>query len=557
MGLIVPQTVKVRTGGKTCKHYREKGYEFEKCGDLIEVNVLDLPKGSNIKVKVVCDICGKITEMRYARIAKYNEENKLIICGNKICKNKKREDTCMKKYGVKHAFQAEEVKEKTKQTNLKNWGVEYASQAEEVKEKIKQTNLKNWGVEYTLQSEEIRNKGIQTLKEKYGEDITNVFQATEVKEKIKQTNLKNWGVEYATQSEEIKEKTRNTNNEKYGADYYTQTDEYKDRAKKTCQLHHGVDNPSQSQEIKNKKIETCRKHWGVDYPFQSDEVRSKTAETLKEKYGESIINISQVEEIRDKIKSTCEERYGAENPMQNEDIKNKVKNTNLERYRCICSLQSEEAKNKSKETMLKNHGVEHALQNKEILNKVYSTNLERYGSKNYFSSDDFKNKTRDTWSFNGHEGPCSRQQKYIANLVNGKINEVIAGYWADIILENEKINLEYDGGGHRANCDFYHKITSEEFDLKEKIREEKIYEKGYKTIRIISKKDKLPSDEVILNLIKGFKNSDFKVIRIDIDEGTIDRDYKERWYCNFGELRKITKEDLEKFEKQEENTSEN
>ena len=509
MGLVLPQTVKVRTNGSICKHYKEKGYEFEKCGDLIEVNVLDLPKGSNIKVKVVCDICGKITEMRYARIAKYNEENKLIICGNKICKNKKREDTCMKKYGVKHAFQAEEVKEKTKQTNLKNWGVEYASQAEEVKEKIKQTNLKNWGVEY------------------------------------------------ATQSEEIKEKTRNTNNEKYGADYYTQTDEYKDRAKKTCQLHHGVDNPSQSQEIKNKKIETCRKHWGVDYPFQSDEVRSKTAETLKEKYGESIINISQVEEIRDKIKSTCEERYGAENPMQNEDIKNKVKNTNLERYRCICSLQSEEAKNKSKETMLKNHGVEHALQNKEILNKVYSTNLERYGSKNYFSSDDFKNKTRDTWSFNGHEGPCSRQQKYIANLVNGKINEVIAGYWADIILENEKINLEYDGGGHRANCDFYHKITSEEFDLKEKIREEKIYEKGYKTIRIISKKDKLPSDEVILNLIKGFKNSDFKVIRIDIDEGTIDRDYKERWYCNFGELRKITKEDLEKFEKQEENTSEN
>ena len=33
MGLIVPQTVKVRTNGMTCKHYREKGYEFEKCGD--------------------------------------------------------------------------------------------------------------------------------------------------------------------------------------------------------------------------------------------------------------------------------------------------------------------------------------------------------------------------------------------------------------------------------------------------------------------------------------------------------------------------------------------
>ena len=89
MGLILPQTVKVRTGRKTCKHYREKGYKFEKCGDFIEVNVLDLPKGSNIKVKVVCDICGKITETRYARVVKCNKENELIICTSNSCKNKK------------------------------------------------------------------------------------------------------------------------------------------------------------------------------------------------------------------------------------------------------------------------------------------------------------------------------------------------------------------------------------------------------------------------------------------------------------------------------------
>lgn len=33
MGLMTPQTVRVRTNGMTCKHYREKGYEFKKCGD--------------------------------------------------------------------------------------------------------------------------------------------------------------------------------------------------------------------------------------------------------------------------------------------------------------------------------------------------------------------------------------------------------------------------------------------------------------------------------------------------------------------------------------------
>ena len=436
MGLIVPQTVKVRTNGMTCKHYREKGYEFEKCGDFIEVNVLDLPKSSNEKVKVICDVCGKEREMRYCRVVGNNEENKLITCGDKFCKHKKLEDTCTKKYGE---------------------GIINVFQAEEVKNKIKDTNLERYGCMCVLQSEEIRNKGIQTLKEKYNEDITNVFQATEVKEKIKQTNLKNWGVEYATQSEEIKEKTRNTNNEKYGADYYTQTDEYKDRAKKTCQLHHGVDNPSQSQEIKNKKIETCRKHWGVDYPFQSDEVRSKTAETLKEKYGESIINISQVEEI--------------------------------------------------------------------------------------------KNKALDSFQFNG-TGPSSRAQRYINHILNGTLNKHICGSLADIYIEKENIIIEHDGSGHfLGDIMNGNKIPTKESLSYEKEREDKIINNGYRMIRFIATKDRIPSDEVILNLIEGFKNSDFKVIRINFEEGTIDRDYEEKWYCNFGELRKITKEDLKQFEK--------
>ena len=79
MGLILPQTVKVRTNGSNCKHFREKGYEFEKCGDIIEVNVLDLLKRSDIKVKIICDICGKKSEMRYNRFVDYNEENLEVI----------------------------------------------------------------------------------------------------------------------------------------------------------------------------------------------------------------------------------------------------------------------------------------------------------------------------------------------------------------------------------------------------------------------------------------------------------------------------------------------
>ena len=396
MGLILPQTVKVRTSGPNCKHFREKGYEFEKCGDFIEVNVLDLPKGSNIKVKVVCDICGKITETRYARVVECNKENELIICTSNSCKNKKSEDTCIKKYGVKHPMQCKEIQ---------------------------------------------------------------------------------------------------------------------DKAKKTCQLHHGV-----------------------DYPMQCKIIQEKSQQTWQKNYGEGIINPIQAQEIKDRQRKTWQKNYG-------EDI--------------TSPFQVESIKEKSKQTMLNNYGVEYAMQNEEIQNKVKATNLERHGAENPMQNEEIKNKALDSFQFN-HTGPSSRAQRYVNHILNGTLNKRICGSLADIYMEKENIIIEHDGSGHfLGDIINGNKIPTKESILHEKEREDKIINNGYRMIRFIAAKDRIPSDEVILNLIEGFKNLNFKVVRINFEEGTIDRDYQEKWYCNFGELRNITKEDLEQFEKQEENTSEN
>ena len=366
MGLILPQTVKVRTHSSNYKHYREKGYEFKKCREFIEVNVLDLYPGSTTKVKVVCDICGKESEMWYGTVVECNKENKLITCGSNSCRNKKYEDTCMKKYGVKNA-----------------------AQLQEIQDKIKDTNLERYGCICSLQSEEIQNKAKATWQKNYGENIMNPGQAQVVKDKIKATWKNNYG-----------------------------------------------------EDIEN--------------PFQLESVREKSKQTLQENYGENIMN-----------------------PMQVKEIKNKV---------------------------------------------------------------------LDSFQFNG-TGPCSRQQKYIHFLIGGTLNKRVCNSLVDICFEEEKIAIEYDGGGHFLADKFNgNKMLSKEALLKEKNREDSIVNKGYKVIRFIATKDRIPSDEVILNLIEEFKNSDFKVIRIDFEEGTIDRDYEEKWYCNFGELRRITKEDLEQFE---------
>ena len=365
MGLIVPQTVKIRPSGKMCKYYREKGYEFEKCIDFIEVNVMDLYPGSHEKVKIICDICGNESEVGYRDFVKSRKKGILVSCASDSCIKKKREDTCTKRYGVKNVAQLEEIQNKMKDTNLGRYGAENPFGSKEIQDKIKNTWQKN-----------------------YGENIINPFQAESVKEKSQQTWQKN--------------------------------------------------------------------------------------------YGEGIIN----------------------------------------------PFQAESVKEKSKQTMLNNHGVEYASQNRELLNKAL-----------------------DSFQFNG-TGPCSRAQQYINYILNGTLNKRICGSLVDIYIEKENIIIEHDGSGHfLGDMINGNKTPSKEALLREKEREDKIINNGYRMIRFIATKDRIPSDEVILNLIEGFKNSDFKVIRINFEENTINRDYEEKWYCNFGKLRNITKEDLEQFEK--------
>ena len=420
MGLILPQTVEIRIGAIPCKYYKEKGYKC-KFGEIIEVNVLDLYPGSHTMVKCICDICGKETKEEYRYVIENINNGTSITCRDILCKNKKRENTCIEKYKKKHV----------------------------------------------LQVKEIRDKGMKTWKKNYGDNITNPMQVNEIKEKCKATCRRNWG----------------------------------------------VDNPGQSEEIKNKIKETNNRKHGCDWSFQNREVKEKSQQTWQKNYGKNITNPGQAQVVKDKRKATWKNNYGEgiENPFQVESVKEK-----------------------SKQTLLKNYGVEHPLQSKEI-----------------------KNKALDSFQFNG-TGPNSRAQRYINHILNGTLNKHICGSLADIYIEKENIIIEYDGSGHFLNDKMNgNKTPTKESFLYEKEREDKIINNGYRMIRFIATKDRIPSDEVILNLIEGFKNSDFKIIRINFEEGTIDRDYEEKWYCNFGELRRITKEDLEQFEKQKENTSEN
>ena len=84
MGLVLPQTVKMKVSSKYIKYYENLGYDIPKrprfdkrdikrygkdwayaLGEEFEINVLDLSENSKYKVYVTCDECGKTKYIEY------------------------------------------------------------------------------------------------------------------------------------------------------------------------------------------------------------------------------------------------------------------------------------------------------------------------------------------------------------------------------------------------------------------------------------------------------------------------------------------------------------
>lgn len=203
-----------------------------------------------------------------------------------------------------------------------------------------------------------------------------------------------------------------------------------------------------------------------------------------------------------KSKETCLKKYGVDNPWKSDIVKNKIK-----------------------QTMINNYGVDNYSKTEEFKVKSEKTFMNKYGVKNPMQVDEIKNRAlcnaRKTMYREGN-APCSKQQKHINNLIKGELNYPISRCSLDIAFPNEMIYIEYDGGGHgwwvKSNLS-ENKVKL--LDIKRKMFLQKL---GWKIIRIISRKDKLPNDNIILELINKSKNyllnSNHTWIEIDIDNST-------------------------------------
>lgn len=251
------QFVKVKWNGNNRKHYENNGYIFTKFGEVFEAKAEDLPCTSHAIVIAICDYCGKEIEVSMTNYTRSIKRNGKIACSD--CRFVKSRETMIKEYGVPHAMQVEEFKQKVKQTCLERYGCANPAQNAEIKAKQRDTMLKNYGVAVP-------------------------FQVPEFKAKAEETCLANFGTTNPMKSKEVQDKAKLTMIENYGAP-----------------------NPGLVPSLVEKAKQTCVEKFGGESSQCSPEIRAKTWETLKDKNG---LPSSSVER---KLVSMLQELFGKEN----------------------------------------------------------------------------------------------------------------------------------------------------------------------------------------------------------------------------------------------------
>ena len=298
------------------------------------------------------------------------------------------------------------------------------------------------------------------------------------------------------------------------------------------------------KQIKERQI--IKNKYGVDSVTQLEGTKEKARQTNIRKYGYEYP--TQAPEIKEKITNSILERYGETSALKNEEVKKKSKNVIREKYHVDHVMELPEVRERIRKTCLERFGCEYPSQNPEVKAKIRETCLKNYGVANSFLSPIVQEKKRQTFYKNGTT-ITSKQQKHIFDLYaiynsNISLNYPIKYYNADICFPEENLCLEYDGSGHDLGVKFG-ALTQEEFNQKEIIRNSVIKREGYKQIRLISSTDKLPSDEVLLQILEISKKyfSDFPEhswINFDIDTSTVrNAEQKDGVFFDYGDLRRI------------------
>lgn len=229
-------------------------------------------------------------------------------------------------------------------------------------------------------------------------------------------------------------------------------------------------------------------------------------------------------EIREKGVCTSMERYGTAVPAASAECQRRLEEANLKKYGVKRPLSLKEVQDKARKTNLAKYGSEFVGGSAEIQAKIKKTNIARYGCANVMGNRDICDKAvaKKLANMNGAYTYTSRQQRHIYEVYGGELNVHIGGYFVDILLD-DNIFFEYDGGGHdmAVKCGW---CSQEEFDRREQNRTRYLKSAGYKEFRMISKFDRVPSDDILISLFEYAHlqfSKNFTSVIYNIDNNTI------------------------------------
>lgn len=245
-----------------------------------------------------------------------------------------------------------------------------------------------------------------------------------------------------------------------------------------------------------------------------------------------------------KFKDVCLFNYGVENTFQLEEIKDKIKQSNINTYGVENPMQCPEVVDKLKSSNMEKYGVDNPSKSQQVKQKIVDTMQERYGVDNIMELSEYRLKISETLSKN-QSVSTSKQQIYLNKLFNGTLNYSESTPILDIAFPEQKIYVEYNGGGHKLKV-IFGLITEEEFRKKELKRYHYLKDLGWKAMFIDSVEDFLPSDNVLNHIFNiGYdylQNNSW--IKFDIDnKKIISKNYKINF--DYGKLRRIKDKDLE------------
>lgn len=262
------------------------------------------------------------------------------------------------------------------------------------------------------------------------------------------------------------------------------------------------------------------------------------------KYG--VDNYAKTKECQEKIRSTIKSLYGVEHYSQTREYKEKFRNTCTDKYGESFGQRFAE---KAAESFRNKTGYDYPSQSPEVREKMINSYIEHYGSDNPAKSSEVRTKISQTLYAN-YSQKVSKQQNYINNLYHGVLNFPVKYYNVDIYLSDDNLTIEYDGGFHLGNV-ITGRETMEKHLQKEIIRNNVIKKEGYKQMRIISTTDKLPSDNILLQMLSDTKSyfsqyPNHSWIEFNIDTSTVrNAEHKDGIPYSFGSLRTIKESDLQ------------